>query len=318
MTLKLRGSSSGYVALDAPATAGDNTLTLPANNGSANQLLKTDGSGNLSWATVSETTINNNADNRVITGSGTANTLEGEANLTFNGSQLDLNTGSGTFNRWKTDQLRFNSTGTAHIDHYTTGQDFKFRVSGSSAADTTAFEIKSNGNIKTNGNLIIGTAGKGIDFSVNAGSSATGASTSSELLDHYEEGTWTPVFESTSTDPTYSNWHTTGTYIRIGGMCYIWFDPHEITFSGTAAAGYGYISGFPFASTDNGSLACGRTENVLKWAGTGNLRDAGLTMSSSNAQAEFNTAAPSRGFTWDVGNASSKGYFDIGGGYKCV
>ena len=30
-------------------------------------------------------TINNNADNRVITGSGTANTLEGESNLTFSG-----------------------------------------------------------------------------------------------------------------------------------------------------------------------------------------------------------------------------------------
>ena len=33
-----------------------------------------------------QTTINNNADNRVITGSGTANTLEGETNLTFDGS----------------------------------------------------------------------------------------------------------------------------------------------------------------------------------------------------------------------------------------
>ena len=40
-----------------------------------------------------QTTINNNADNRVITGSGTANTLEGEANLTFDGSVL-TNTGS--------------------------------------------------------------------------------------------------------------------------------------------------------------------------------------------------------------------------------
>jgi len=39
-----------------------------------------------------QTTINNNADNRVITGSGTANTLEGEANLFFNGSQLGINT----------------------------------------------------------------------------------------------------------------------------------------------------------------------------------------------------------------------------------
>jgi hypothetical protein len=38
-----------------------------------------------------QTTINNNADNRVITGSGTANTLNGEARLTFNGSLLTGN-----------------------------------------------------------------------------------------------------------------------------------------------------------------------------------------------------------------------------------
>ena len=37
---------------------------------------------------ITGTTINNNADNRLITGSGTANTLEGEANLTYNGTQL--------------------------------------------------------------------------------------------------------------------------------------------------------------------------------------------------------------------------------------
>ena len=43
--------------------------------------------GDNSWASAG-TTINNNADNRVITGSGTANTLEGEAKLTFDGSTL--------------------------------------------------------------------------------------------------------------------------------------------------------------------------------------------------------------------------------------
>ncbi len=49
MTLKLNGSSSGYTAIDAPATAGSNTLTLPTTNGSAGQVLTTDGNGNLSW-----------------------------------------------------------------------------------------------------------------------------------------------------------------------------------------------------------------------------------------------------------------------------
>ena len=50
MTLKLNGSSSGYTAIDAPAAAGSNTLVLPTTNGSAGQVLTTDGSGNLTWA----------------------------------------------------------------------------------------------------------------------------------------------------------------------------------------------------------------------------------------------------------------------------
>ena len=52
MTLKLNGSSSGYTAIDAPAAAGSNTLVLPTTNGSAGQVLQTDGSGNLSWVSV--------------------------------------------------------------------------------------------------------------------------------------------------------------------------------------------------------------------------------------------------------------------------
>jgi len=52
MTLKLNGSSSGYTAIDAPAAAGSNTLVLPTTNGSAGQVLQTDGSGNLSWASM--------------------------------------------------------------------------------------------------------------------------------------------------------------------------------------------------------------------------------------------------------------------------
>ena len=52
MTLRLNGSSSGYTEIDAPAAAGSNTLTLPTGNGSADQVLKTDGSGVLSFASV--------------------------------------------------------------------------------------------------------------------------------------------------------------------------------------------------------------------------------------------------------------------------
>ena len=43
---------------------------------------------------ITSTTINNNADNRVITGSGTANTLNGESGLIFDGTKLGIGTSS--------------------------------------------------------------------------------------------------------------------------------------------------------------------------------------------------------------------------------
>jgi hypothetical protein len=58
MALKLKGYTSGFTAIDASAVAGDNTLVLPADNGSASQYLQTNGSGVLSWQTVADTTGN--------------------------------------------------------------------------------------------------------------------------------------------------------------------------------------------------------------------------------------------------------------------
>ena len=48
---------------------------------------------------ITGTTINNNANNRLITGSGTANTLEGESGLTFDGSTLSLTPASSNAGR---------------------------------------------------------------------------------------------------------------------------------------------------------------------------------------------------------------------------
>jgi hypothetical protein len=66
-----------------------NATQIAQGGAGTNDVLKWNGSA---WApgTVSGTTINNNADNRIITGSATANTLEGESTLTFDGSTLLL------------------------------------------------------------------------------------------------------------------------------------------------------------------------------------------------------------------------------------
>jgi len=81
----------------------------------------------------------------------------------------------------------------------------------------TVYNIQLNpsgGNVEIpNGNLVIGTAGKGIDFSAQTATSVSGASATAEILDHYEEGTWTPFYQNVST-PNYG--HRSGTYTRIG------------------------------------------------------------------------------------------------------
>lgn len=79
MALKLKGSTSGFTAIDAPAVAGDNTLVLPANNGSASQFLQTNGSGVLSWQTVTDT----NTTGWTMDTTGTS--LSGESTVSFTG-----------------------------------------------------------------------------------------------------------------------------------------------------------------------------------------------------------------------------------------
>lgn len=57
MGVRLNGQTTGYVELDAPATAGNNTLKFPNGNGSSGQVMTTDGSGNLSFTTPAATDL---------------------------------------------------------------------------------------------------------------------------------------------------------------------------------------------------------------------------------------------------------------------
>jgi hypothetical protein len=71
--------------------------------------------------------------------------------------------------------------------------------------------VTATGDVKvTTGNLVIGTAGQGIDFSATTEGSGT---MTSELLADYEEGTWTPTQGTFTVVGTFSS---TGSYTRIG------------------------------------------------------------------------------------------------------
>jgi hypothetical protein len=85
MTIKLVGSTSGSVALDAPAstTSGaDVAFKLPVADGSANQLLKTDGSGQLGWASDSAGKILQVVSASTTSGTTTSSTTPVDTGLT--------------------------------------------------------------------------------------------------------------------------------------------------------------------------------------------------------------------------------------------
>ena len=103
-------SGANLTNLDASDLASGTVPTARLGSGTASS--STFLRGDSTFAAVTSTTINNNANNRVITGSGTANTLEGEANLTFDGDNLLLK--SSTDGR----RVSFAGDGTSHYMKY--------------------------------------------------------------------------------------------------------------------------------------------------------------------------------------------------------
>jgi hypothetical protein len=94
-----------------------------------------------------------------------------------------------------------------------------------------------------NGNLVIGTAGKGIDFS------ATPGTGTSELFDDYERGTWTPVVADAETGGNVAaSAITSGTYTKIGNVVTVCFEATNIDKTGMTAGNAVWIRGFPFAN----------------------------------------------------------------------
>jgi hypothetical protein len=121
-------------------------------------------------------------------------------------------------------------------------------------------DLKVSGDIETTGNVIIATSGKGIDFSATAG---TGTS---ELLDDYEEGTWTPVLSVGLTvvgTPSF-----TGTYTKIGNTVTAIANLTAST-SVAAIGGSQMVNGLPYAvsGVTAGSMTNGNLNEGVNVAG---------------------------------------------------
>ena len=198
---------------------------------------------------------------------GTATGLNGTPNIsvgTINASSATItggmisaqNSGAGS----GSSQIQLQPYGTDGYINCTASNNLYTRMG---AGFTIRTRIDGSGNFTVNsGNLIIGTAGKGIDFSAQTATSVTGASTTAEILDHYEEGSWTPVFINVNT-PTYTTQY--GIFTRVGRMVLL---HGQISVSsidnsdGSTVA----ISGLPFtgnSSAETCLFTFGRYTNLL-------------------------------------------------------
>ena len=135
-------------------------------------------------------------------------------------------------------RLIFNNTSTNGNQYAwysgTSGQAVLYNYTDS----VEAIYVNSAADVKvTTGNLVIGTSGKGIDFS------ATSGTGTSELFDDYEEGTWTPQITDLTNNATMSG-NNGGVYTKTGRLVTI-SAVVETTSLGSMSGGL-YISGLPY------------------------------------------------------------------------
>lgn len=92
--LEPSGSGSHYTGFKAQAQAGNVTYTLPAADGSAGQLLSTDGSGGLSWASAVPAVLSKSATYTVSTSDGANVLVLCTSTITINLYAASGNTGT--------------------------------------------------------------------------------------------------------------------------------------------------------------------------------------------------------------------------------
>ena len=221
-------------AVGGTVTPSDNSVgvtQLNLSDGSNGQFIKTDGSGTLSFASVSS------ALDDITTGDAAVTLATSAGNITIDAQGSD------------TDIIFKGTDGSSDTTFLT--------LDGSDGGAATL----NNGLTLSDGNLVVAD-GHGIDFSATSNSGA--GSNIAELFDDYEEGTFTP-----SVAPTSGAFSAVGTvlgfYTKIGRMVHIQCSI-TITNVGNGSANMD-ITGLPFTSASTGPvhtmMTCARETQVL-------------------------------------------------------
>jgi hypothetical protein len=246
--------------------------------------LKYDGSATFAGQLgVNQTSINSNRQMEITQPSGFTSALRiNSAGTSGDGAYFEVFVGSANYKfggDHLTNALLFKKDGTEYMRHTSSGGiqlnnpngDTSLSIGDPTNAEgrliltskTNTVEIHSRGNhpieflfntatktkMTIDGGLNFEESGAGIVFDWQT--QASGAT--SDKLDHYEEGTWTPTIDRLDTSPTTATYtYNTGRYTRIGNVVTVYFDMTISALGG--GAGRFVIAGLPFDSaTDSNS-----------------------------------------------------------------
>jgi hypothetical protein len=169
-TMRLAGNTSGYVQIQPSAAAGSWTMTLPSSAGSSGQVLSTNGSGVLSWATASggATKIDDLSD-------AASSSVQSVANL-FMGAYAGENRTTGASNT----AIGYNagSALTTGTDNTIVGAQYWGGTGPATHSETTAIGANTlYYGVDGDGNTVVGAgAGDGNDYTIGEDNTYVGRS----------------------------------------------------------------------------------------------------------------------------------------------
>jgi hypothetical protein len=175
---------------------------------------------------------------------------------------LNINNGSASTAAGTRVNFQFNGSTVGYVGNQFDGGDFNNLYNASrghifTRGATQTMLIDGTNDITVSaGNLKIGTAGKGIDFSANTHA----AGMTSELLNDYEEGTWTPT--AVSTGGAITSYVSAGTYTKVGRLVYI-NGYVQVTVPGTASGGM-IIDAIPYINGNAGVSGKGQQMALVR------------------------------------------------------
>lgn len=147
-------------------------------------------------------------------------------------------------------QVGTDSTASNNFTIYTPGTpDGTVRIgNGDAGAVTDAITLDSSGNITAAQNLTVSGTTTATGAITSTGGIYLGGTASANLLDDYEEGSWTPALTAVTPVTSVSYLHNTAKYRRIGDLVYV-TGAFQIS-ARSGGSGQVIVDGLPFNVSD--------------------------------------------------------------------